>query len=726
MTNPSVPDISAHPLNNMDTEAIETAAAAIEGLGKTISDNGGQAATAWTPISEAYKGPGDAELLGLMTPVGTMSTSVGERTASIAASLRTFKETADEIKASMTTLKADLITHKANVNAFEPTQTVSHGRVPRSYGEQDWWDDSSLNSENERIMKGLNDAVERMHEAERTCANAIRALNHLPALTAGGGSYEEGNYGVDTIPHEAETPWGTASPDDENCAEAAGSWVVNAGKDLVGLIGMRWDEDGNFSWTMDNFQETWAGMATLISRNPETGEWGDWGLMGESWLSAGKDFIAYDRWGENPEGAATDAVLNVGTSFLGGAGIISKITKLGRRGHVDVDVDVDIDAVDFDIPEIDLDLDIDVDLDGLDLDLDFDRPGDDVPNGPDTDTRVPDERDVPANGPDSPDGRDSPGSDTGSDRPEAPANGPDGGDGTDAPGDGNGTGNDNGSSDGDGTGTDGDGDGANAPTEPVDPRAATRTPAEDVDLVSSTEYQAAVDARTQAVADRQSAVAAQRAALAELDELGIHIDKSDLVKDKFADTIERLEDAVVDDVDLTPDEIGARMGALDDLRNATEAERSSLTIQVATSEQMGDAAARDVIHSLDAEIVVDGKGASSGQFDQVGLTRDGDTLIVAEAKGGTANLSTSGRALPDGTRAPQGSTLYFNEIFRLDPTFQSFLASRPDVVRGLMDGSIDIRYMVVRADTNGGVHVEDLALDPAGLRLALPELIGAG
>ncbi|SIT89012.1 hypothetical protein [Microbacterium sp. RU33B] len=712
MTNPSVPDISAHPLNNMNTEAIEAAAAAIESLGTTISDNGTQAAAAWTPITEAYKGPGDAQLLGLMTPVGTMSTSVGERTASVARSLRTFKETADDIKASMTTLKADLITHKANVNAFEPTQTVSHGRVPRSYGAQDWWDDSSLNSENERIMKGLNDAVERMHEAERTCANAIRALNCLVPLTAGGGSYEEGQYGVDTIPHETETPWGTASPDDENCAEAAGSWIVNAGKDLVGLVGMRWDEDGDFSWTMDNFQETWAGMATLVSRNPETGEWGDWGVMGDSWLSAVKDFIAYDRWGENPQGAATDVVLNVGTSFIAGAGIISKITKLGRRGHVDVDVDVDIDAVDFDIPRIDLDVDIDVDLGDLDLDLDF--PGD-RPDLPDSDgADRPDLVDRPE-GANVPEGADRPDA---ADRPEGGADGSP--DGVNTPDDGVNTPHDGSDGSNDSADTDGSGD----PASPIDPNSPTRTPASDVDLVSSDEFRDAAAEHQTAVQDRQSARDARADAVARLDELGIRVAPSDLNVGSIDKTIARLRADVTSDFDLTPDQLAERIEALNVLQRTAWEDRVTLTAQVDASEHLGDVAAQDVIHSLDADVVVDGRGAPSGQFDQVGLTRSGDTLIVAEAKGGSSTLG-NGRNV-HGVQALQGSTAYFNEIFRIDPQLQSYLAQNPDVVRGLMDGSIELRYLLVTAKTGTSVKIENLVLDPAVLRLSLPELTGIG
>ncbi|MGC5222224.1 hypothetical protein ACPW96_06435 [Micromonospora sp. DT81.3] len=704
MTDPRLPDIGAHPLNTMDTESIETAAASIAALGRVVGQNGAQAVTAWAPISSAYQGPGDAELIAAMAPVSTLSTEVSTRTASVARSLRTLKQTADEIKATMTTLKADLVDLRADVAAFEPTQPTG-GRVPHGAVRTDWWDDPALEAENQRIIKGLNDCVERMHEAERVCINEIRALHNLSPLTAGEGSYADGHYGVDEIPHEAETPWGTAEPDDEDCAEAAGSWVVNAGKDLAGLVGMQWDSDGDFSWTLDNFTETWTGMAVLITRNPETGEWFDWGAAGDAWLGAGKDFLAWDRWSENPQGAFTDVVLNVGTSFIAGAGAatkIAKVGKLGRRGDVDVDVDVDIDAGDFAVPRIDVDSDLDLDIDFGDLDLDIDVPADrpDVPA---------DRPDVPADRPDVP-----------ADRPDVPVDRPDvTGDRVDVPQDGADTPGDH----ADGAGSD-DTPAADVDRDAVDPRTAGRTPNEDVVFQPSQDYVDAVDARTDAVEVRRDAVAERRDAIARLDELGMPVSDKDLLKGNITASMNRLEASVLDDPDLTPDEAAERLNAIDDMRTAAWDERASYTAQANASERLGDAAARDAIRSQGADVVVDGAGASAGQFDQVGLTHDGRTLIVAEAKGGSAELSARGRVLPDGTRAAQGSTLYFNDVFRVDPTLQRYLAENPDVAHGLADGTIDVRYQLVKADGSGSVQIEDLALDPEALDLTLPVPVG--
>jgi hypothetical protein len=258
-------------------------------------------------------------------------------------------------------------------------------------------------------------------------------------------------------------------------------------------------------------------------------------------------------------------------------------------------------------------------------------------------------------------------------------------------------------------------------------------PNTDVDFQASPEFDSAVDARQQAVLDRREAVADRNAAIAALNDLGVEVDPADLTKSKIDTTIDDLIDDVREDRSLTPDEVAERVDALRELRETAWNERESFVGQVNASEAMGDAGARDAIRSQGADVVVDGRGASAGQFDQVGLTRDGSTLIVAEAKGGTADLSSSGRLLPDGSRVPQGSTAYFNEVFRLDPTLQQWLADNPAIARGLLDRDIDIRYQLVRTDGNGVVRIEDLALDARSLDLQgegmparQPELIAAG
>lgn len=56
----------------------------------------------------------------------------------------------------------------------------------------------------------------------------------------------------------------------------------------------------------------------------------------------------------------------------------------------------------------------------------------------------------------------------------------------------------------------------------------------------------------------------------------------------------------------------------------------------------------------------------------------------------------------------------------VDASLQQYLAENPQIARGLAEGTIDIRYELVRADVNGTVRIEDLWLDPASLDLTIP------
>jgi hypothetical protein len=412
MAEATLASIADHPLYSIDPELLETAAAGFESMGSSVRDNGAAVVSAWTPLSAHYAGPGDAELFATMTPVGTTSTSVGDNFDSVAAALRTFKTTADEVKASMDQLKLDHAALKHSIDTFEPT--IEDG--PMSYDAKstmNWYDDESLRSENTRIIQELSNCLEKMHEAERTCANTIRGLHGLSALTAGDGGYTSGEYGVDEIADEAETPWGTAAFDDESCGESAWNTTVGLGQDLLGLaglIGMKWDWDngGDFSWNLDNAGDTYAGFAALIGRDPETGDW-SLGNAGETWLGMGKEFVAWDRWSENPNAAFGQVFVN-GVSSIGVVGIVGKISKVGRggsAGHHSPDRDsdtngadgsqfdytgvrsdsVDVDSVTPDFDGIDFDLEINKILDS-ETDLDTSRPyqDTDVPPVRDADT----------------------------------------------------------------------------------------------------------------------------------------------------------------------------------------------------------------------------------------------------------------------------------------------------------------------------------------------------
>lgn len=159
---------------------------------------------------------------------------------------------------------------------------------------------------------------------------------------------------------------------------------------------------------------------------------------------------------------------------------------------------------------------------------------------------------------------------------------------------------------------------------------------------------------------------------------------------------------------------------------ATEAgveARMASVDQKNAAETMGEDAAKAVLRSQSAVVVVDNAAGGSGKFDLVGYRREPSELIVQEAKGGTSRLGIGVKVLlSDGrtTYYPQGSTAYFNKLFARDTALQEWLRGNPHIARRIRDGRTTVRYQLTTVDASGRVGVEELQLDRELLDLMLP------
>ncbi len=238
--------------------------------------------------------------------------------------------------------------------------------------------------------------------------------------------------------------------------------------------------------------------------------------------------------------------------------------------------------------------------------------------------------------------------------------------------------------------------------------------ARDVDVPPSSAFDEALVSRDAAVAARLEAAGVRDELVAALRDRGVDVPPQAL-------TTSGLE-RILPDIQRRFDADPQIAGLLDRLEDAAKAERQTLRDLLNASERLGTEAARDLLTAEHVRILIDDV-PGSGRFDLVGLSDDGLTLIVVEAKGGTASLG-AGRLLPDGTRVAQGSTAYFVEIFRRDPEIAELLRTRPDIAQGLADGTIGFRYDLVQARPNGSVSVSDLRLNDQYLQALRDELKG--
>jgi len=240
----------------------------------------------------------------------------------------------------------------------------------------------------------------------------------------------------------------------------------------------------------------------------------------------------------------------------------------------------------------------------------------------------------------------------------------------------------------------------------VDPLAVTQVPL-DVAVTHSSGFADAGAAHATAHATNQVALEARNAILRDLhDTHGIDINKRDLQGSRAKDRIAVLV------LDHAAD--GGAVGRLQDLCAACDVKDGTRVDLVRASEKLGSAGGDDLLASLGVRETHGGPGVGKDSFDKWGLTSDRDEMIVVEEKGGAARLSQEGRVLPDGVRAPQGSTAYFMDVARNDAGFRSFLKdpANGDVVAGLKDGSVAVRYIVECAPGDGKIITKDLVLNP--------------
>ena len=152
---------------------------------------------------------------------------------------------------------------------------------------------------------------------------------------------------------------------------------------------------------------------------------------------------------------------------------------------------------------------------------------------------------------------------------------------------------------------------------------------------------------------------------------------------------------------------GASRAEVEQARTAAEQARAADLDLHRQSERLGMQAGEDVLRQ-DGYQQISGsseRAGRPGEADLIGVSPDGNSIKVVEAKGGTASLG-DGRYLPDHEppgRAQQGSGAYLDDLLRRDPGFQSALQSNPALRQAYENGTLKIDYTVVSASPTGRV-----------------------
>ncbi|MFT3888484.1 MAG: hypothetical protein QM713_10030 [Arachnia sp.] len=495
--------------------------------------------------------------------------------------------------------------------------------------------------------------------------------------------------------------------------------------------------------------------------NVAIGSWG--GLIGWDQQAHMAGENGWHKWEEDGIAALTESGLNIATFFIPGAGVAGNVAKTALRGtkvgsfvvkaahglefvipggsHLAA---VTIRVVDFGVDSIKTGwrklTDLVPRLPGHHPDAPrFDLPDNPhTPNGP---SRVPDHTpfseshglDRPkADGPDGP--TTHPPTDVDPDvrpghGPDAPTSAPDGGPVTDRHGrpywfD------DDGrrhlKNDPEGTFRDEDGrlhDGKGFATDPqkVDPSGLPIENAVKGETVRGYEvdadFRASHDDLVAAQTERSAAAAEATARLDDAaHKAGIDPEKLKHSEEKVTETLRKM---------AADGEIRQR-----DVQHLTELANQRRTATTAVnngSQVLGEHAAEAVSEARGQTTIIHAKdGAGANQLDHVTLSAEPPTLNVYEAKGGSGQ--TTPRTV-DGVRVHQGTSAYLNDLLHVDGRVVEGLRDymrRPDadptIVQAIQDGTLKVRYELVRGRTDGRIDVTEFVIDASKITIPRPSL----
>ncbi|MBN9212877.1 MAG: hypothetical protein BGO45_16535 [Microbacterium sp. 71-36] len=391
---PDAIKVDAIPGADIDPDAIDENARTIGTISGQVSEHGSNVHFKWQGMAGVYEAPESPTLLGLMAPVSSQATQVSDNLAEVSAALIAFAADVRPIKAELDSLRVqaqtfvDSIQGGVQVREINPAWTAaqspyggatamptyqgswgssttgsSSAAAPDKYRTvtKEWHESQDHVDRNNELIAAVNAQQIKLWEAERACANRIRALYGAQPLHAATSEDDALGYGISEIPEGTEMPWGAEVERTEGCGEATAKFIF---KDFL------WE-----GIAVGGVWGTITGLGTLVlGYNPETGEffsgdawgaaWGNLGLIAvsglanspmlgplfwtdslaqatgmggflpqevrdfkakadEAALNTGKALIAWDKWQDDPGTALGESVFNVGTALIpvGGAAV---------------------------------------------------------------------------------------------------------------------------------------------------------------------------------------------------------------------------------------------------------------------------------------------------------------------------------------------------------------------------------------------------------------------
>ncbi|SDN79884.1 DNA/RNA non-specific endonuclease [Actinomyces ruminicola] len=326
------------PAVDFDVDSLSTAATNLETKAGDLRTSGSDVKTKWAGIQNVYKAPEQETLYAAMDPVATDTDTLATALESMAGYLSTFAESMSGIKARAQTLRTNALAFKAKIK-----------------DNPEWDHDQDLVDENNGLITTANGIQVDMWDAERTCANSIRALDGLEGYHADPtGDDDELGYGYSDIPEGTEgMPWGSPVDRQDACPKKAGVavkrflWDGLVCEGLGGMVngvlnlgGVEFEGSNGFTRDDDRRTATWRGLGMLIGLTwDEDGQFqgAQRETFGNAWKETAKGFLCWDVWEEDPARCLGGATFNLASVLIPGLGIATKVTsgasKAGRAAR---------------------------------------------------------------------------------------------------------------------------------------------------------------------------------------------------------------------------------------------------------------------------------------------------------------------------------------------------------------------------------------------------------
>ncbi|MDU0348896.1 DNA/RNA non-specific endonuclease [Actinomyces sp. MRS3W] len=315
-----------------DVESLDTAATNLETKAGDLRTSGDDVKTTWAGIQNVYKAPEQETLYAAMDPVATDTDTLATALESMAGYLSTFADSMSGIKTRAQSLETKALAFKTKIQ-----------------DNPEWDHDQDLVDENNVLIATANGIQVDMWDAERTCANNIRALDGLAGYHADPtGDDDELGYGYSEIPEGTEgMPWGSPVDRQDSCPKKAGVavkrflWDGLVCEGLGGMVngvlnlgGFQFEGSNGFTHDGDRAVAILQGLAMLVGVTwNEDGSYAghDWSTAGAAWKETGKGILCWDQWEDDPARAAGGTVFNIGSVLIPYVGIATKFTSAASR-----------------------------------------------------------------------------------------------------------------------------------------------------------------------------------------------------------------------------------------------------------------------------------------------------------------------------------------------------------------------------------------------------------